>query len=64
MNLEGNKLQLTSCRRSERKLFDMLNPKNIMKLQKEQFGSDTNTELHLSFTNKTRQQINHEMMDK
>ena len=47
-----------------RPLFDMLNPKNIMKLKKEEFGSDCNTELHLSFTNKTRKQINHEIMEK
>ena len=52
--VDGNRLQLTNCRRSDRLIFDMLDPKNIMKLQKEQFGSDTDTELHLSFTNKTR----------
>ena len=42
----------------------MLNPKTIMNLKKEQFGSDCNTELHLSFTNKTRKEINHEVMEK
>ena len=54
--VDGNRLQLTNCRRSDRLLFDMLDPKNIMKLQKEQFGSDTNTDLHISFTKKKKQE--------
>jgi ATP-dependent exoDNAse (exonuclease V) alpha subunit len=62
--VNGNRLQLSNCRRSDRLLFDMLNPKTIMNLKKEQFGSDCNTELHLSFTNKTRKEINHEVMEK
>jgi ATP-dependent exoDNAse (exonuclease V) alpha subunit len=62
--VDGNRLQLTNCRRSDRLLFDMLDPKNIMKLQKEQFGFDSNTDLHISFTNKTRKEINHKIMDK
>jgi ATP-dependent exoDNAse (exonuclease V) alpha subunit len=62
--VDGNRLQLTNCRRSDRTLFDMLDPKNIMKLQKEQFGSNTDTDLHISFTNKTRKEINHKIMDK
>ena len=54
--VNGNRLQLTNCRRSDWTLFDMLNPKNIMKLQKEQFGNNVGIELHLSVTiNKTNQ---------
>ena len=61
---DGNRLEFTTCRRADRTLFDMLHPKKINKLKKEQFGNDTECWQHLSFTNHKRKQINQIMMDK
>ena len=68
---DGNRLELTTCRRADRTLFDMLHPSNIMKLKREQFApsaslgsNDTECWKHISFTNKKRKEINQKMMDK
>jgi len=61
---DGNRLQLTNCRRSDRTLFDLLDPEKISNLEKSTFGSNINTKLHLSYTNVTRKQINEIMMKK
>ena len=59
----GNRLQLSSCRRSDRTLFDLVAPTNISRLKYDDFGH-TYTERHLSYTNKKRKEINHFMMNK
>ena len=41
----------------------MLRDDNIMKLKKNEFGNDF-TDFHICFTNKTRKQVNHQMMTK
>jgi hypothetical protein len=64
MNTDGKRLQLTNCRRSDRYLFDLLDPQNINTLDKIIFGSNTNTYFHLSYTNATRKKINEQMMKK
>jgi ATP-dependent exoDNAse (exonuclease V) alpha subunit len=58
---DGQRLQLTKCRRSDRILFDLVQPENIMSLTKAHFGKKM-TNVHLSFTNKKRIAINEEMM--
>ena len=60
--VDGNRLQLTKCRRSDDKLFNMLLPKNIGKVEPSDFGSKF-TERHITFTNKNRIQINKTMMN-
>jgi hypothetical protein len=61
---DGNRLQLTNCRRSDRYLFDLLDPQNINNLDKSIFGSNTKAYIHLSYTNATRKKINEQMMKK
>ena len=61
--VDGNRIQLSKCRRSDDVLFKMLNPKKIMKLKKQQFGNEF-TDYHISFTNAKRKEINKTMMDK
>ena len=60
---DGNRLQLTNCRRSDATLFNMLLPENINKIKKREFGNKM-TDMHISFTNKKRIEINKLMMDK
>jgi hypothetical protein len=59
--VDGNRLQLTKCRRSDDTLFNMLLPENIGKIQPSDFGSKF-TERHITFTNKRRIHINTIMM--
>ena len=60
---DGNRLQLTKCRRSDDKLFNMLLPHNINKIKKKDFTNKM-TNMHISFTNKKRIEINKLMMNK
>ena len=59
--VNGNKLQLTKCRRSDDTLFKMLLPENINKINSNTFG-DSFTERHITLTNKKRIEINEIMM--
>ena len=61
--VDGNRLQLTLCRRSNDELFNMLLPENINKIKKSDF-EHVHHELNLSFTNKKRIQINELHMNK
>ena len=59
---DGNRLQLTKCRRSDATLFNMLLPENINNIKRKDFNNKM-TERHISFTNKKRMEINKLMMD-
>ena len=59
---DGNRIQLTKCRRSDATLFNMLLPENIKKIKKSDFKSKT-TLKNISFTNKKRMEINKIKMD-
>ena len=59
---DGNKLQLTKCRRSDDTLFNMLLPENINNINKNTFSNHF-TNQHISFTNAKRIEINKRMMD-
>jgi ATP-dependent exoDNAse (exonuclease V) alpha subunit len=61
--VDGNRLQLTKCRRSDDKLFNMLLPKNIGNIKPSDFGNKF-TERHITFTNKIRIKVNEIMMDR
>jgi ATP-dependent exoDNAse (exonuclease V) alpha subunit len=60
---DGNRLELTKCRRSDATLFNMLLPENIGKIKKTDF-KNTMTNRHICFTNKKRIAINKMEMDK
>jgi hypothetical protein len=60
---DGNRLELTKCRRSDATLFNMLLPDNIRKIKKTDF-KNTMTNRHIAFTNKKRIAINKMEMDK
>ena len=57
----GNRINLTTCRRSDDTLFNMLEDKNIMKLTKNDFNRSM-TDIHICYTNNKRKEINKEMM--
>ena len=57
------RIQLTKCRRSDDRLYNMLLPDNINNIKIEDF-SHFYADRHISFTNKKRIQINKYMMDK
>ena len=59
--VDGNRLQLTKCRRSDDTLFNLLLPQNIDKIKPSDFGGKF-TERHITFTNKRRRHINKIMM--
>ena len=59
--VDGNRLQLTKCRRSDDKLFNMLLPENINNIKASDFNNKF-TDRHITFTNKKRIEINHIMM--
>ena len=59
---DGNRLQLTKCRRSDSTLFNMLLPENINKIKKTSFKNKT-TLINICFTNKKRIEINKIKMD-
>ena len=60
---DGNRLELTKCRRSDATLFNMLLPDNIRKIKKTDFKNKM-TNRHIAFTNKKRMAINKMEMDK
>ena len=55
--VDGQRLQLSKCRRSDDELFNMLLPQNINKLTKKSFGNKHHS-INICFTNKTRKEIN------
>ena len=59
---DGNKLTLTTCRRSEDTLFNMLKSENIHRITKSTFGNEI-TDGHNAYTNAKRRQINNHMMN-
>jgi ATP-dependent exoDNAse (exonuclease V) alpha subunit len=59
---DGNRLELTKCRRSDAVLFNMLSPENINNIKRKDFKNKM-TNRHISFTNKKRMEINKIMMD-
>ena len=59
---DGNRLELTKCRRSDATLFNMLLPENINNIKRKDFKNKM-TNRHISFTNKKRIEINRIMMD-
>ena len=60
---DGNRLELLKCRRSDATLFNMLLPENIGKITKSDFKNESSSR-NISFTNKTRIEVNHKEMDK
>ena len=58
---DGNRLNLTKCRRADSVMFDLCNPLTIQKVDIKQF-SNKFTGQHLSFTNKKRIEINEKCM--
>jgi hypothetical protein len=59
---DGNRLELTKCRRSDATLFNMLRPQNINNIKRKDFKNKM-TNRHISFTNKKRIEINKFKMD-
>jgi KaiC/GvpD/RAD55 family RecA-like ATPase len=57
-HLTGNVVELTICRRSDNRLFNMC--KNVEQINIEEFGSSSSY-LNLSYTNKKRIDVNEEM---
>jgi ATP-dependent exoDNAse (exonuclease V) alpha subunit len=57
---DGNRLQLSTCRRSDTKLFNLYHPDNVCNTQKTDFKTKTDSDikLHLSFTNRKRISVN------
>ncbi len=60
---DGNRLELTKCRRSDAILFNMLRPENINNIKKTNFQNKMTTR-HIAFTNKKRIAINKMEMDR
>ena len=58
-----NKLELSKCRRSDDKLFEMCKFENIMNIEKSEFNNDF-TNRHLAYTHKKRIEINDKCMEK
>jgi ATP-dependent exoDNAse (exonuclease V) alpha subunit len=58
---DGNRLQLSKCRRSDDRLFNMLLKENINNIQKTDFRTEF-AERHVCFTNATRKKVNTAMM--
>ena len=54
---EGEKLELTKCRRADNIMFDLCNPDTINQIDVTQFGK-LFTDRHLSFTNRKRIEVN------
>ena len=59
---DGNRIQLTKCRRADDTLFNMIKPENIPNIDKKKFGSNF-SERHIVFTNKKRIDINAQIME-
>ena len=60
---DGQRIQLSKCRRSDDRLFNMLLPNNINNVKITDF-THLYADRHICFTNKKRIQINKYMMDK
>jgi hypothetical protein len=63
---DGNRLQLSTCRRSDKKLFNLYHPDNVQSTKKSDFKRSnqiSSDKLHLSFTNKKRKEINFKCME-
>jgi ATP-dependent exoDNAse (exonuclease V) alpha subunit len=60
---DGNRLNLSKCRRADDICFRKCSPENIPNLTKQDFGNEF-TERHICYTNKQRIAINKIMMDK
>ncbi len=68
--VDGNKMNLTICRRADDEYFNLTDPENMYKIRdnkitfnnKEYVFNNEHTNKHLAFTNKKRIQINEEMM--
>jgi ATP-dependent exoDNAse (exonuclease V) alpha subunit len=59
---DGNRLQLSKCRRSDDRLFNMLLKDNIGNINKTDFPRDFTTR-HICYTNITRKKVNTLMMN-
>jgi hypothetical protein len=59
--VNGNRLTLTTCRRSDPTIYNMCLSENINQVKKTDFTSKKNL-TNICFTNKMRKQINHEKM--
>jgi len=59
---DGNNLTLTTCRRSDKEVYNMCLPENINTLKKDEF-THNKTKYNLCYTNITRKKINKEKMD-
>ena len=59
--VNGNRLTLTTCRRSDPTIYNMCLPQNIQQVKKEDF-TNNKTLTNICYTNKMRKQINHEKM--
>ena len=59
---DGNRLELTKCRRADDECFKKVHPNNIPKLKASEFAN-VFTDSHLCFTNKRRIEINKKLMD-
>ena len=60
---DGNRLQLSKCRRADDTLFNLCNPATIGNVDVTQF-KNCFTDQHISHTNVKRKEINNIMMDK
>jgi hypothetical protein len=62
----SNVIYLTICRRADKQFFDKVSYKNISNLKPTDFKTTHtfNTQVHLSFTNKKRKEVNEIMMKK
>ena len=58
----GNRIQLSTCRRSNREYFDLTAPSNIPNLKKQDF-ENAFVGMHVCFTNIKRKEVNATMMD-
>lgn len=63
--VDGNKLELTKCKRSDDTHFkNCMNVRNGKNIDLQKFKPVEKTYLNISFTNKCRQKINHECMER
>ena len=56
---DGNRIQLSKCRRSDDKIFNMCLPNNIDQIDTKQYGKDL---CNISHTNEKRRNVNAELM--
>ena len=58
---DGNRIQLSKCRRSDDKIFNMCLPNNIDQIDTKQYGKDL-CKINISHTNEKRRNVNAELM--